>query len=336
MVVAYHATGLWATRVGSHPRGWDSGASGVDIFFVISGFVMAYSGKKEAAPFLESRFIRIVPMYWLITALTLCKMLLVEINPSLGNSAHHVHTPLNYVLASFLFIPWRNSMGEILPLLGVGWTLQFEMLFYFCMAAVLTFRGNLFRVLTPVMVGIAAIGIFKSSNWPAFTFLIDPIVLEFVFGVWIAWLVKKEIKINNIASASLGAMGIFALLCLPFPSNVMRPIAYGIPAFCIVLSAVMLEKSYGHLLPRFMAFMGDASYSLYLAHNLCFAGSLMILTRLHVLPAQTARLQDELLTVFLCFAVAIPVTSFLHLWVEKPITAAINKPRVKHPVFAYR
>src|SRR5580698_4620797 len=137
MVVFHHATQWWADyvdQVNSH-YAWGSGASGVDIFFVISGFVMAVStiGREHkthpARSFLERRLIRVAPLYWLATALILAKTLIVNSHPELGNGPHASATSLSYIFSSFLFIPYRNSVGTIQPLLLVGWTLSYEMFF---------------------------------------------------------------------------------------------------------------------------------------------------------------------------------------------------------------
>ncbi len=103
------------------------GAAGVDIFFVISGFVIARSAaalpaEHGAGYFFARRLIRIVPLYWSVTLLYLA---LAVVLPDRGNTF-----TLPLVLTSFAFIPFPRSDGFIQPVIGQGWSLNYEMLFY--------------------------------------------------------------------------------------------------------------------------------------------------------------------------------------------------------------
>ena len=113
-------------------------ASGVDLFFVISGFIMVYSsedlfGARGAwRTFLTRRLVRIVPLYWLTTAITIPLMSLTVDWQSL--------------LGSYFFIPYRAPSNAIVPLHGVGWTLNLEMFFYVIFAAAISsLKRSLYR-----------------------------------------------------------------------------------------------------------------------------------------------------------------------------------------------
>ena len=144
LVVVLHATGQPFGMEASKPWVWMRGHAGVDIFFVISGFVMAISatgqGRPTAGEFLRRRILRIVPLYWIFTLVMLAKILAVKVHPGLGRDVVHLQTPIGYVLASLFFIPYRNSQGDIAPVLAVGWTLSFEMLFYLLFALALKWK----------------------------------------------------------------------------------------------------------------------------------------------------------------------------------------------------
>ena len=120
MVVALHATQSWSQRVGGQAPGlvWGNGAAGVDIFFVISGFVMAVStiGKEHkvnpAQNFLERRLIRIAPLYWIATIAVIAKAAIVAHYPTYANGADHPQLSITYIGASLLFIPYRNSVDQ--------------------------------------------------------------------------------------------------------------------------------------------------------------------------------------------------------------------------------
>ena len=107
------------------------GNFGVDVFFVISGFIMILAhhddfGKSGACSrFLFKRFARIVPNYWVLTALATVVLIVA---PQLSQHGREPDVP--WIVASFLFVPWTSSAGIPLPVLGLGWTLNYEMYFY--------------------------------------------------------------------------------------------------------------------------------------------------------------------------------------------------------------
>jgi exopolysaccharide production protein ExoZ len=101
--------------------------------------------------FSHRRVIRIVPMYWLATTVKLVVMVLA------GEFVLHARlSPLDTVM-SYLFLPTRNSDGNVFPLLGVGWTLNFEMLFYLLFALALSLRASVFK--------FVCTGLFIRSSW---------------------------------------------------------------------------------------------------------------------------------------------------------------------------
>ncbi len=101
----------------------NSGGFGVDIFFIISGFLMMYSTEKGTAGYWKKKIIRIVPFYWIMTIFT---VLAVKIMPNLFNS---YEVSWIYLIKSLLFIPYEHN-GIYQPVLGLGYTLNYEMLFY--------------------------------------------------------------------------------------------------------------------------------------------------------------------------------------------------------------
>lgn len=133
LVVARHA----AKQLSADPENaFILGQFGVDIFFVISGFVIFLAGRNSSpAHFLKRRFIRVVPMYWLVLALVV------------GMRMAHGHLVSQYfipnTLLSFLFVPSEIADGAIFPPIVVGWTLNFEMFFYAVFAVSLCFASRL-------------------------------------------------------------------------------------------------------------------------------------------------------------------------------------------------
>ena len=109
------------TEVGLTPFG----SSGVDIFFVISGFIIYYVTRDGAPQFFTRRLIRIVPLYWLGT------LALAAIALKAPGMLNHTSLDADKLLGSLFFIPvWNESVQYHLPLLTLGWSLNYEILFY--------------------------------------------------------------------------------------------------------------------------------------------------------------------------------------------------------------
>lgn len=267
LVVAYHAIDSWGSR--ALPRRaadslWPNGAAGVDLFFVISGFVMATStaglaGRREAAVFIVRRLRRVVPLYWSLTSAKLA--VLVAFGATLPG-----WWP---ILSSFLFIPSRDSAGVVRPVLGVGWTLQFEMLFYGLVALTLWVRrpGSrvLLSVLLPLLASLALAGGLRRPDWPAPTVLANGLVLEFCLGVWVAGRSRRGRLLSHYPAMGAIALGLLLLLTLP-PPGAWRFALWGGPAALILTGAVSLERAWGARLPANLLAIGEASYAIYLSH----------------------------------------------------------------------
>lgn len=162
----------------------NSGRAGVDIFFVISGFIMVYiSGDKfgrAGAPldFLVKRVIRVVPIYWFYTLLMASFLFFAPHLFSHGKTFDATH-----LLASLAFIPWQDSLGNIKPILQVGWTLNYEMYFYVVFAFLLIFSARFFLVL---LVSILLAGFFAGQVFdsipPVFSVMTSSLLIEFLMG----------------------------------------------------------------------------------------------------------------------------------------------------------
>lgn len=272
MVVFHHETEMmWdRLRVPTLGHNWVNGGAGVDIFFVISGFVMAISSAPlvstphPARTFLARRLERVVPMYWL---LTLLKIALVLAHPSdsvngLGGWQH--------VVGSFLFLP---DLKTGTPVLLVGWTLVFEMAFYALFALALALRVRALAFVAPVLIAITLWCRFSGPGINIWTRTIShfgrqSLVLEFLFGMILAlalpWLKRLPLWLGVIL-----ALAPWYSLCTwtwPNDSN-WRALQWGLLALSIVAGALALESHIGRFTPKWMLELGDASYSIYLTHG---------------------------------------------------------------------
>lgn len=332
MVIVFHGTALWFQHVGGPSRIWFNGASGVPVFFVISGFVMTIStaGKKNgphpARDFIERRLVRIVPLYWLITGLTLLKLFAVHLVPKLENAGPHFALSFSYIASSLLFVPYRNSLGSIQPVLYVGWTLFFEMFFYLLFACALALRISELRFLTPIMVGLAVLGIWHGSFGPAIGILASPLLLEFLAGVAIARLIEAGYRWRPAVAAIVGAFALVGLLS--FPLSIFFGIdwlASGTFAVLLVFCAVTLEAHIGRTLPRWTLAIGDASYSLYLIHVLLYSFIIKGVAKLGLLSPGATHLTGEIATVLLFAVPSILISLLVYRWIEAPVNNTLRR-----------
>ena len=243
---------------------FDIGAGGVDVFFIISGFLMwRITDVPGAAPrgFLWKRVTRVVPLYWIATAavtgLALAAPWIVpKVKPEPG-----------HILLSLLFIPHLDPMGIPFPLLPPGWTLNYEAILYLIFTTALFLpRAWRFGVVIGALFAITISGLFAYHLFPLFA---NPMMLEFAAGVAMAKAYGEGPQLSPGTGWSLIALGLvcFAMLkLLGIHSDIGRWVLWGIPATMMVTGALAIETA-GRL-PRSKALerLGDASYAIYLCH----------------------------------------------------------------------
>lgn len=310
-----------------------SGLAGVDLFFVISGFIMVVSTSRtppRPGDFLAKRFSRVAPLYYAMTLLIFAVTLLA---PTLMKSS--TSDPLA-LLSSLAFIPFFKSPDRIYPTYYLGWTLNYEMLFYLLFAVGILIRRE-WRiaitsalVLTLVIVGAVWDETLR-GNAAAYAWT-RPIMIDFVFGMAIGaavpWMARVRLPGGALyALLAFGAIAIAVagrLFPAPVDPNPIAPatstvLRYGIPAAIIVFSAVALEQAGHRWTNRFLQTMGDASYSLYLTHFLVVAVVISLSNRLALsLPM---RLVVSVPAVLACLVVAYLCFRF----VETPLNALVRR-----------
>ncbi len=273
MVVLHHL--LLPTSLGlpfSVPM--NIGASGVDMFFVISGFVIAYTHARASygpAYFLYRRVIRVAPLYWILTGVG------VSLHLGLGLFSTWVVTPAT-VTQSLLFLPFPNPTqpDTIFPLLEPGWTLIYEMFFYALFTlAILLAHDRAVWALTVVLLALVGVGLLVPEGSTLVSTYTDPLLLEFVAGMLIArWLVGRDGAPPSPRLAWLLIPGLagWAASAAWTEAETVRSLAWGLPATLVLLSVIVLE--HGSRIPqlRWLHEVGDASYSIYLTHIFTLAG----------------------------------------------------------------
>ncbi len=324
LVVLHHSIMMWLSWIVHRPEGshWMNGASGVDIFFTISGFVMAISlpglaGKKnKAGLFLWRRFTRVVPLYWGVTTL---KVLILKLWPAAALNA--VGTPWR-IVASYLFIPTVNGKGELYPVVEVGWTLNYEVFFYLLFAVAVALELPPLAFLTPCLTGLVLLGLFRTPTWPAFTMLASSLVLEFLYGVILAHFATRRKLPGNRWGMVLLAGGFLVLMLVPEPTFGSRFLLWGLPAAAMVVAAVALEEKWGERVPKWLLLAGDASYSLYLTHTFVMPILGHVMRSMHITGKPALAV-----AIILGIGVSFPVAMLVHLYVEKPLMNIFKKRR---------
>lgn len=320
-VVAFHiavnAGGYgWVSRI--FPYFSPYGALGVDVFFVISGFVIALvsyrepQGFQSARKFMAARIARIVPLYWALTALF---VLLLAVVPS---AFGHARLNLWHAVTSFLFLPSINWDGIIAPVIHVGWTLNYEVWFYVVFAVAMCVTS---RPLIAVTVFLGFTSLLRLAHGSSVPFVVytDPIVLEFVAGCCIGNYCAMG-KQTPLVAAFAVLLGVLALrkVYAPALTDANRFIVFGLPAFAIVFTALALETRirWSKLLGK----LGDASYSLYLTHVLSVPFSLkgiQIIDRQHRLPGDVVCIATVVGSILVAFA--------CHRLLERPLTKSVGR-----------
>lgn len=299
-------------------------ASGVDIFFVLSGFIMYAISRDEfgrpgaSRNFFLRRLARIGPPYWLFTTAMVCAALL------LGQHVSHNQLALDNVIASYLFVPWRNNYDEWYPVLALGWTLNFEMLFYVLFAIGLRWpasRGLGFIVLA--VGGLGVLGAVAPPSTAPLAVWCNPIVFEFLFGIGLARVYISGWRWPRGAALTVLATGIVLLYLgssLSAPSTYWTPRALwmGIPALLICASAALVrEAAVPGPIGRAFAFAGDASYALYLSHPFSLVALGLVWRYINLSEPWT------FIVTAVLFSVAISMV--FHRWIEQPVTLILNR-----------
>ena len=242
------------------------GSLGVWTFFVISGFIMLhvswrrFGTEGHAVRFLRDRAIRVFPLYWLLT---------------LAYAAFAKEaTPAANVIRSLLFIPHSDAYnGEPYPVLALGWTLNYEVMFYAIFALGLLFSARKIGIafVLGALVLLTLAGLALSGLGTAGTFWTSPIILLFLAGMVIC-IVRRQgapqafWRWSGLAALALLVAEVPVSMLLVGASSGWLPVSIAVAAIGSVALVTLCPGPSGGLVGRWGEFLGDASYSLYLSH----------------------------------------------------------------------
>lgn len=310
------------------------GCIGVDLFFVISGFIMFYVASKyfdqqSGVSFLSNRFLRINPIYY-IASFIFVGIVILE-----GELFHGQQITLKRfchgLIDTFLIFPTSSEMRGYLPFQIAGWTLCFEWLFYLILFLLIITKANkrtIFMLIILIFLLLTIVGrTFSFSDFRLVT-LTNPIILEFSLGILILQIYLRA-KLSSAISYFFLALGLilYALLIMygfgdiwsfrmvmNGKSSLSRFIMWGVPSAFIVMGCVGLENNY-HLQKlwrnKLLQTLGDASFSIYLIHPI-------ILALFNIVYLSLGFFIDPDLSIIIQLGTALTFGVLFYKYIEKP------------------
>jgi peptidoglycan/LPS O-acetylase OafA/YrhL len=301
------------------------GHVGVDVFFVISGFIIAWvailgpKGPEPPGEFLVKRAFRLAPPYWLMSVLHS-----TWLNP----------VSTGVLLTSLAFLPQANTDAPYFgyPALYVGWSLNYEVFFYALCALGLALFGR--RALAVVALGLFTTtvimpfwhsGLVQRSpealyDWatPLQAMAANPLVLEFLLGAGLAWLyAAHRHRLTPALARVLLAVGVTTfVLSVTGPVPKFDLVGRGLPAGALLVGMVAMEHCGALRIPRMAVWLGETSYALYLVHP-----SVIEATHRVVGVLAPERIGTQLMLFAINLGLTVALAALLHRYVEQPSIA---------------
>ena len=301
------------------------GAIGVDIFFIISGFIMVYvTTQIDSFPkikiFFTKRLIRLFALYIPITVLLI----------------FYKHPDSTIILKSLLLLPIFDSGNHfIMPSINVAWSLSYELFFYILFTISLIISKKYHNLITIIiLLVLVLLGLLIHSDEVHFVFITNPILVEFVLGILIGIIYTSKIKIHLAIILLMLLTAIIKIIMLinngyaniseanfvlDGSGSLLRVYLWGIPSFLLVTSILFLSQ-YQYTLSAFVfAFVkktcmliGDASYSIYLIHTLFFSAIIYF-------HQFFSKIQNGDLLIFIFLFSAIIAGCLVYIFIENPL-----------------
>lgn len=281
----------------------DFGGWGVDVFFVISGFIMVFiatTKERTLSNFAWNRIIRVVPNYWFYTMMILALGLLIPIHAS--------EATLASVFQSLFFIPHENPSSQlgIYPTLSVGWTLNYEMFFYALVASALIPHGARIK-LSLVFVALLLISLPVLEKLLQLGIYYNFYLIEFALGMFLYAVFNSQFWRFRYA------LMLIAVLVVLFLNHTV--IERLMVAFLIVLLALSMEPfvSPKHIASKVGLFLGNISFSVYLSHSLVLLGLAFFFGKF---KDQNVNDYWVAFVLFLSLALTLSISIISYKWIE--------------------
>jgi exopolysaccharide production protein ExoZ len=305
------------------------GFGGVDLFFVISGFIIHFTSEKylgkpsKLSEYLKKRFVRVYPIHWFVlTSLFFAGWLLTSVFHKNILSIGYPHTLSAYIQTYTLF-PLHFAINP------VTWTLSYE-LFFYLIFALLIISKRLWIIPASILV-VSAYNVYQNylvgggeAELTYFNFIFSGYNFEFALGFLIYQFYDK-LKLSNFLSLMLLIAGLFVFIFWGYEvsdfDNYKRLLIFGIPSALIVLSLLNLEKNRSISFHKFWILLGDASYSLYLIHF----PTMLFMNKLPQILGYSLSANQEVNYSYFIILTIIVLSIIIHKFVEKPLSKSIGK-----------
>lgn len=299
-------------------QGFDAGGAGVDLFFIISGYIMCVSTYGQPINFIRfiiRRIKRIMPLYWLFTTVALVIFLY---KPSLINSSGGE----TGIFVSYILFPNGKKF-----LNANGWTLSYEFFYYFILGFFLH-KGTQKAILasSSILIALTIIGLCINFTNPLLFFSTDSLLMEFVFGMGCFYLFHiRKIALHSRYGAALLITGIllFAWQIDLGETNYQKGpgIFWGVTMLLIFIGLLSFEdriQRASSVIKTLFLEIGNSSYSLYLVHPFTLSGTAIALQ--HIGMASNPWLFTVLL-----LSISITIGHLVYLYVERPLIALLRR-----------
>jgi exopolysaccharide production protein ExoZ len=319
--VAYHH--IFENRNSAGLGQYAFGVWGVDVFFIVSGFIM-WVTTADANPgtfsFWQNRAIRIYPPYWI--ALTLWILARLVVPDRLANA----EVTASATILSYLLVPHYHQVftTHVWPILVPGWTLEYELFFYLIFGLMLVFTDIVKRVvlISLFLLSLSVIGLLMQPQNALIVVYTSPLLLEFGAGVLLGAAYLNDVKLPGWAAVIaiiLGFSGV-ALGEVFATTDQMRVLMLGIPSLLLVSGCVSLEERISRKPSSILLSLGNASYSVYLFHPVAI-GAIALLWE-HLVPHGF-----ELSFVLAGLSGSAMAGLIAHKMIERPLIRLLKKPR---------
>ncbi|MGH8000709.1 MAG: acyltransferase family protein [Brasilonema sp.] len=298
------------------------GGSGVDFFFVLSGFIMFYIHQKDIGHqnklgiFLFKRFTRVYPLYWVILTSKIVASFLFS------DSSNIKEISIGELIKAFLLFPQDRGILSS-SFLGVSWTLSFEIFFYLMFGLLILLKP---KFSFPIIIAWLSVVFFHFIGIIKFTedniliqFVFSEYNLEFVLGCLAAYTLLNR-EISNGRSFIYVGLFLYTLSAINYyykMIEVSSVMTFGIACTLLVVGGASLELRKTINVPNFLLFLGNASYSIYLAHGFFINHLTKNLNKLPFNVFQNIVFSSVLGCIIAI--IAIICGCILYLYVEKPL-----------------